>query len=414
MALSGSAYGWWTGAVRAVLPQRGALANAREAVQHDHWAAGQRREVAEALARADRRAAAPLTSSAGAAPAGDGGVGPGGASIERPAQGPPGGGCRGRVIDVTAHEVFADAAEAAVVSLHQQLGLDLWLVTGMVAGRHDVAVVARGVPGLPVEPRALQPWADSYGGLVADGQAPRVAPRTGDLPPGSVPVEVRQWHIAACVAVPLLGDDGRLLGTVCGVSGQEQPDSMVEGLAEVERAAAVLRPLLARQSPAWQDTAASGHAHTDGERDALTGMLNRWGWQSQLAVEGQRCHRYGRPASVVVLDLTLHARRHGLPDPVAAAQLRTAARLLTHACRAFDSVARVEGAQLCVLAVECDGLRAAHLAERLHDLLDAAGLTPVMAVASRTSHCTLRQAADHALEQASVLTRQSRRKAASR
>ncbi|MDP9407846.1 MAG: hypothetical protein M3P95_08270, partial [Actinomycetota bacterium] len=41
----------WTATVRSVLLQRGAVANAREAVLRDRWIASQRREAAVAAAR---------------------------------------------------------------------------------------------------------------------------------------------------------------------------------------------------------------------------------------------------------------------------------------------------------------------------------------------------------------------------
>lgn len=71
MTVPGSPSLWWIGAIRAVLPQRGALANAREAVQHDRWAAAQRREVAQAVGRVGPHpAAAPVGPADEAWPAG--------------------------------------------------------------------------------------------------------------------------------------------------------------------------------------------------------------------------------------------------------------------------------------------------------------------------------------------------------
>jgi diguanylate cyclase len=380
MAVADSAPHWWTGLVRTVLPQRGALANARDAVQHDRWAAAQRRD---AVLGAARVAAGPFDSLTGSG-------GRDGLPDEQ---------ARDRVVDLVAHEEFASAAEEALLGLQERLGLDLWLVAAVDDDKESL-VAARQLPDLPLPTEAVGVWALACCRLIVTGQAPRVAPRVGEVLGREARVATGPWQLAAYVGVPLLAADGTLLGTLCGVSGREQPDSLAEGLADVERVARLLSTILVQELAAQNRARAMAEAYALAERDPLTGLMNRQGWETRLRVEEQRCRRHGRAASVLVIDFdaglrgAARSRQDQRQD-----QLRAAADLLTCACRGEDTLARPDARQLSVLVVECDSSRAAGLAERLQELLGAAGLPAAVGVAARTRTHPLLEAWDQALEQ---------------
>src|SRR5574341_582067 len=100
--------------------------------------------------------------------------------------------------------------------------------------------------------------------------------------------------------------------------------------------------------------------------DALTGMANR----RQFMVAGtqllERVHRYGRPASLLVMDLdhfkSINDRYGHAAGDVA---LQAAARLLREHQRGADLAARLGGEEFAMLLPETDLDGAAALAERL-------------------------------------------------
>ncbi len=100
--------------------------------------------------------------------------------------------------------------------------------------------------------------------------------------------------------------------------------------------------------------------------DALTGLLNRREFNRLLAEETERAKRFGRPFSLVLLDLD-HFKaindRHG--HPAGDAVLRETARRLGGLMRKVDRLARFGGEELAVLLVELDAAAAHDTAMRL-------------------------------------------------
>jgi diguanylate cyclase (GGDEF)-like protein/hemerythrin-like metal-binding protein len=111
------------------------------------------------------------------------------------------------------------------------------------------------------------------------------------------------------------------------------------------------------------------------DTDALTGVLNRLGFEAVLAKELERSRRYGQPLSVVMLDLD-HFKRvndtwgHGAGDQV----LVGVTRILETNVRDSDSIGRLGGEEFVVLAPATAGRGAVQLAEKLRALV---GETPL-------------------------------------
>ena len=101
-------------------------------------------------------------------------------------------------------------------------------------------------------------------------------------------------------------------------------------------------------------------------QDGLTGLANRRGLDEVLLREVARCNRYGRPMSVVMIDLDrfkeLNDRYgHQAGDQV----LCEAAELIRGFVRSQDIVARYGGEEIAVLMPETPMEQAALVAERL-------------------------------------------------
>jgi diguanylate cyclase len=297
-----------------------------------------------------------------------------------------------RAADVAPDGGFAAAAETALAMLQDRLGLDLWLVTQVRDGVQRI-VVARGVAGMPVPVGAVTPWTETYCRRMVAGQGPRVAPRVRDVPAYVEAPASASWKLGAYVGVPLLSEDGTLFGTICGLAVNEQPDTLTDGLPQVEGMARLLSTVLAKETAALERSMDAASAYALAERDPLTGLLNSRGWESRLDTEEARCVRHDRRASIAVLSLqglreTNAAQGHGAGD----AMLRSAADLLRDACRPQDSLARIGGNDFCLLAVECDVESVRVLAARLSERLEAKGLSVSVAVAGRSASRSLKQA----------------------
>ncbi|MBN9525670.1 MAG: diguanylate cyclase [Alphaproteobacteria bacterium] len=100
--------------------------------------------------------------------------------------------------------------------------------------------------------------------------------------------------------------------------------------------------------------------------DALTGLLNRRKFSELAAEEMERARRYGRPLSLLALDLdhfkTVNDR---FGHPVGDGVLRHVAEIIAAGVRSCDRVARLGGEEFAVLLPETRPADAMILAERL-------------------------------------------------
>ena len=129
---------------------------------------------------------------------------------------------------------------------------------------------------------------------------------------------------------------------------------------------------------------AEGRARTMARRadtDALTGILNRAGFNEAFSREFSRARRYRQPLSLVLLDLD-HFKNvdDGYGHPAGDKVLGGIARLLEARVRESDLVARWGGEEFAVLAPMTDAEGAVRIAEKLRGLMEVTNLGPVGAV----------------------------------
>ena len=117
------------------------------------------------------------------------------------------------------------------------------------------------------------------------------------------------------------------------------------------------------------------------DTDALTGILNRFGFNDAFSREFSRARRYRQPLSMVLVDID-HFKdvndRFGHPagDKV----LAGVARLLEANVRESDTLARWGGEEFAILAPMTDAAGSAQLAEKIRGLMEVSHLGPVGAV----------------------------------
>lgn len=100
---------------------------------------------------------------------------------------------------------------------------------------------------------------------------------------------------------------------------------------------------------AWRDESYQ-QLRTLASTDALTGLLNRHGFDARAPALFAQTHRKGLPLAVLMLDLDYFKRVNDLHGhPAGDEALRLFAHLLQSSCRAEDVVARLGGEEFCVL-----------------------------------------------------------------
>ena len=284
---------------------------------------------------------------------------------------------------------FADAATATLSCAHDMAPLDLWLVT-TVQDADQFVVASQGVWSRDLAAGSVMPWLDSLCLHMAAGRAPALAPRVADVPLYAAAATGRWRRVRGYAGVPLLGDDGELLGTLCGFSGREEVAAICAAGAMVQPLGRLLSATISAQRAAAEAEARLAAMRRLAEADALTTVRNRRGWQADLGREDERCARYGASAGVLVLDLdelksVNDLRGHAAGDRL----LCAAAEILRYVCRPTDVVARTGGDEFAVLAVEVDETAMHALVARLRHGLAAAGVAASVGAATREPHETL-------------------------
>jgi diguanylate cyclase (GGDEF)-like protein len=176
---------------------------------------------------------------------------------------------------------------------------------------------------------------------------------------------------------------------------------------------AILRAMADLSAIALRNADLMEQLRSQAVRDALTGCQNRRGFDEGFRAEAIRATRYGRPLSLVVLDID-HFKTindtygHGVGDHA----LRLLGRTLSGLFRVTDSVARIGGEEFAVVFPETPKQEAAALAERARLAIAAIapddvlprGLTASLGVASYPEDGSdpegLLRAADRALYRA--------------
>jgi diguanylate cyclase (GGDEF)-like protein len=140
------------------------------------------------------------------------------------------------------------------------------------------------------------------------------------------------------------------------------------------------------------------------QRDALTDLLNRRGFEEAFDVELERARRAEAPLSLIVGDLDRFKRindEHG--HAAGDVALKRVADLIEAAKRRVDFAARIGGEEFALLAADSDEHGAYMLAERIREDVEAGddGLTVSFGVATFPVHGSspeaLLKAADQAL-----------------
>lgn len=111
-------------------------------------------------------------------------------------------------------------------------------------------------------------------------------------------------------------------------------------------------------------------------RDELTGLLNRREFERVLGEEEDRARRFGRPLSLLFIDIDFFKKVNDTHGHAAGDQvLRVVAQRIAAQLRSVDRVARFGGEEFAVMLAEADAANAIAVARRL---VMAVGREPVV------------------------------------
>ena len=246
---------------------------------------------------------------------------------------------------------FGSAAWDTVRHLADTVPLGAWLVALLddEGGWTPVAAVDRcfGV----VVGQSL-PWQDTLCSRMVQGLGPHVAARVDACAAYAAAPLGLQHPIGAYVGTALLGPGDQVLGTLCGIDPEPQPESLSTVLPVVSVLAGVLARLHAAEEQGRADRLRAAAAEVAAVRCPLTAALNRRGWLQSMEQLVSHVDRSGEDLALLSLDLDdLKRINDSLGHAAGDELLRRTARVLRDALRPADLLARLGGDEFAVAGV---------------------------------------------------------------
>ena len=285
-------------------------------------------------------------------------------------------------IDLLPFDDFETATRAVLAYLHERLGFSFWMMTRTEG--NDWIVLQAEDHGYYVEEGEVFRWADSFCSRMILGRGPRVAPCSRDIPAYAAAPIGQQVPIGAYIGVPVARRDGSLFGTLCAIDPLPQEQSILEEQSTVELLARLLETVLEYDLRTVEQARLLERSQKEALTDELTGLLNRRGWEKQIAIEETRARRFGNPACVLIVDLD---RLKEVNDTEGHAQgdvlIHKAAQCIRDAIRGSYGVARIGGDEFGILAIETDESGSEALFEKIKQTLSSNGIDASVGKAMR-------------------------------
>lgn len=267
---------------------------------------------------------------------------------------------------------FEEASALVVDHLKDAVPLGYWAVTRFDGDRQLYLEVRDDAYGLTAGD--AHQWEDSFCVRMLAGEGPSTAPDAMSVPAYASAGVARAVPIGAYVGVPLRRGDGSLFGTICGLDPERQMEDLLEHEPLVQLLSRLLGMILDADLERTEAARTLERAELAAETDALTGVLNRRGWDRVCALEEARLRRFGDPTSVLVIDLDgLKAINDELGHAEGDRHLAAAATALRSVVRDADHLARTGGDEFAVLATRITPDEVDQLVGRIREALASAG-----------------------------------------
>lgn len=290
---------------------------------------------------------------------------------------------------------FQDAGQAVLKFLHQHFGFNLWMITRVED--NNWIVLQSEDHGYDIQPGQVFEWANSFCCHMVEGKAPRIAPRSEEIPLYATAPINQQVCIKSYIGQPLLKEDGSLFGTLCAIDPETKSEAIVQDMAVVELFGKLLSSIL--QAELRQNEQIRQHEllQQQASKDELTGLYNRRAWEKLLRSEEERCKQYGHPAAVLFIDLNdLKKVNDNLGHKEGDRLIQHTAQVLQENVRDNDIVARIGGDEFVILSIENDAVGAERLLDRLIKAFAEAKIEAALGMAMRHSTTGLFEAQSQA------------------
>lgn len=191
--------------------------------------------------------------------------------------------------------------------------------------------------------------------------------------------------VGAYIGLPIMLDKDKLFGTICGINSTPVDpfsDYQIETIQTIVR---MLSSVLMLELRSKDQIRSYEQVKMEAERDELTSLLNRRGWDNALLEEEALCSHYGFEASIVVIDIdnlkiVNDSQGHQAGDEV----IRRAAAVIESTSRSNDVVARTGGDEFAVLTKGVSEAGTDAFVRRLRIALNHAGVSASVGISSRT------------------------------
>lgn len=259
---------------------------------------------------------------------------------------------------------FEEASRDILQFLHKRFDFALCMVT-RVEGK-DWIVLQSEDHGYGIAAGHVLKWADSFCFHMVKNKAPRIAPRSEDIPLYATAPIAKKLIIQSYIGQPILNEDGSLFGTLCAIDPNTKSELIGEDIDLLELLGNLLSKILQAELAQNKHVNEVKRLKKKAFRDQLTGLYNRRAWEELINKEEERCKRYGHSAAVFFIDLNNLKEVNDNFGHAAGDQLiKKAADILIDTTRGNDIVARLGGDEFVILSIENNKAGAERLLKRL-------------------------------------------------
>jgi len=263
---------------------------------------------------------------------------------------------------------FDEASILVINFLKDALPMGFWSVSRHLDDRQVYLQVLDDVYGK--EPGGSHAWSDSFCQYMVTGQTPQIAPRAMDVPLYADAGVSRVIRIGAYVGIPILGGDGQVFGTLCGLDPEPKPASLSDQAPMLKLLATLLGQILLSDRLRVEATDREAKLRWRAFHDPLTGLANRALFRDRLNHATDLQRRDLRTISVLLIDLDgFKSVNDVLGHAAGDLLLAEVARRIRSCLRAGDTASRLGGDEFAVL-IE-DGGQAEVVARKLLERLRA-------------------------------------------
>ncbi|SDY62511.1 sensor domain-containing diguanylate cyclase [Acinetobacter kyonggiensis] len=277
---------------------------------------------------------------------------------------------------------FEEAGQAVLKFLYQKFGFNLWMITRTEGD--DWIVLQSEDNGYNVQPGQVFRWADSFCSHMVQGKAPRIAPRSEDIPLYVNAPIAKQVEIKAYIGQPLTKEDGSLFGTLCAIDPKPQSEAIIKEAGLIDLLGQMLSYILQGELREVEQIRQRERFKEEALNDSLTGLFNRRAWDKLVNLEEERCKRYGHPTAILMIDLNnLKTVNDSLGHTAGDELIQKAATALKGCVRSNDIVARLGGDEFAILSIENNQVNAENLVNRVLQVFAEANISAAIGLAMR-------------------------------